>query len=48
MLLNYSILFVFLGAICWLFLPNYNPTWDFGLSLILFGLHRMGSNDRET
>lgn len=48
MLRNYAIISSFIGIIGWLFFPGYDPRWDFGLSLILLALHRMGTDGRKT
>lgn len=44
----YAILSVALGVIGILTTPGYNPSFDFGIALILLGLYRRESKNGET
>lgn len=43
----YAALSAALGIFGLVFTPGYNPSFDFGIALILLGFHLRGPNDRE-
>lgn len=44
----YAVISASLGLLGLAFTPGYNPSFDFGLALVLLGLEERRSNDRET
>lgn len=47
-LILYGVLSAAFGVIGLVTTPNYNPSFDFGVALILFGLYQRGPNGGET